>query len=112
MLDVKPKIIEELSKILPVSYEVFEDSDTSVPCITYIEYMNKDNKTGDTIGYSNIGYTITVWTNSLKDQADYSKLVDKAMRDIGFKRVSSNEMVENNLFRKILDYEGLGFEIY
>lgn len=115
MIDVKPTIVSTLSNVLPIQYELFLDSDTTLPCLTYSEYKNNDNKTGDTFGYSEIGISISVWTNgdqALQEQAEYARQVDSAMRSLGFKRRNSAEMVDNGTYRKILDYECLGIEIY
>ena len=51
MLNVKEQLVEALNTILPTYYELFCDSTTETPCITYIENLSYDTLTGDTFGY-------------------------------------------------------------
>lgn len=60
MLDVKPQLVTALNKILPTYYELFVDSKTPLPCITYLEAGNSDNLTGDTLGYSDITFNVKI----------------------------------------------------
>ena len=110
MLDVKPDIVSELSEILPTYYEQFVDSTVSTPCISYFEYNNVQNETGDTLVYSEVTYCVKVWGKSVKDVADYSLLVDDTMSRLGFRRLSANELVNDGLICKVLLYRALGLE--
>ena len=103
MLSGKTDIVKELNKILPTYYELFCDSNTKLPCFTYIENINQDVVTGDTLGYSSIGYTIKLWANDV---------ADIVMRKLGYRRKSSNELTVDNQIEKIMTYEALGLENY
>ena len=110
MLDVKKQLVSTLSVILPTYYELIVDSSIELPCITYIEMENSDNLTGDTLGYSDITFNVKVWANSIDDAMTYSAQIDTAMRNIGYSRIASNELVMGTQICKILTYKGLGLE--
>lgn len=110
MLTTKKTIVAALSKILPCYYELFCDSKTEMPCITYIENNNYAEQTGDTLGYSSIEYTIKVWATEITNIEQYAAAVDAAMRELGFTRISANELVVENQIEKILTYSALGLE--
>ena len=67
---------------------------------------------GATLGYSRITYQVKVWGNKLADLQRYSVEIDKALRTLGFKRISSGELYDNNstMIQKILTYECLALE--
>jgi hypothetical protein len=110
MLTSKKQVVAALSKILPCYYELFCDSKTQMPCITYIENNNYSEQTGDTLGYSSIEYTIKVWATEITDIELYSAQADKAMREMGFKRISANELTVENQIERVLTYSALGLE--
>ena len=110
MLDVKKQLVSTLNKILPTYYELIVDSSTELPCITYLEMDNSDDLTGDTLGYSNITFNVKVWANSVDDAMLYGPQIDTAMRDIGYSRIASNELILGTQICKILTYQGLGIE--
>lgn len=112
MIDYGKQIIEALSPILPIYYELFADGKTPKPCITYQEYNNSDTRYGETLGYSAVQFMIKIWANDLDEIATNSLLVDKAMRRLGFHRVSAQELTAGNQICKLLLYEGLGLEDY
>ena len=89
-------------------------SDTQTPCITYLEMNNYDTQTGDTLGYSRIQYRVKVWGRSIKTLQTYAKQIDEALRPLGFKRISANELYDINstMIQKILGYEALALESY
>lgn len=60
MINDKQRLVETLKTIAPVEYELFVTDKTPIPCITYVENGNDDNAVGDTLGYSNIRYTIKI----------------------------------------------------
>lgn len=111
MLDVKTDVVSELKTILPTYYEQFVDSTVSTPCITYFEYNNVQNETGDTLVYSEVTYCVKVWGKSISDVSTYSVYVDAVMCQNGFRRISSNELVNDGLICKVLLYRALGLEI-
>lgn len=110
MLTNKKEIVSALSNILPCHYELFCDTTTKLPCITYIEYENYDDKTGDTLGYSYIGYTIKIWSDDVGEIDGYAYEVDKCMRELGYTRISCYELTVNNQIEKIINYQALGLE--
>ena len=110
MLDVKKQLVSTLSVILPTYYELIVDSSIKLPCITYIEMDNSDDLTGDTLGYSDITFNVKVWGNSVDDIMVYAPQVDTAMRNLGYSRIASNELILGTQICKILTYQGLGLE--
>lgn len=111
MLDISKSIVSALSDILPVYYELF-DGETETPCITYQEYNNYDTAYGDTFGYSHIQFMIKIWGESISNIQTKVVLVDAAMRELGFHRVSSGELVLDNEICKQLLYEAQAKETY
>lgn len=112
MLDVRQDIVNSLKTILPTYYELFCDENTQMPCITYIEDNNSIAASGDTLGYSNISFIIKVWGYTVSDIAGYSLQVDTSMRQLGYKRTSTNEIIVGNQIEKVLYYSALGKENY
>ena len=112
MLNVKEQLVRELNTILPTYYELFCDSTTETPCITYIENLSYDTLTGDTFGYSQVGFNIKVWGNDIGVLSEYMIKVDAVMRRLGFKRISYNEIVYNGQIELVGSYVGLGKENY
>lgn len=112
MIDYNKQLVSALKKVLPTHYEMALTSNTDTPCISYMELNNYVSSFGDTLGYSVITYQVKVWANSIADIQKYSVEVDKALRAIGFKRVSSGELYDNNstMIQKILTFEALALE--
>ena len=114
MIDYHSTLVSALSNILPTYYEMQLHSGTETPCISYMELNNYDDATGDTVGYSRITYQIKVWATELADLQRYTMEIDKVIRPLGFRRLSSNELYDNNssMMQKILTYEALAFETF
>ena len=115
MIDYDKQLVLALNKILPTHYELVLHSGLTTPCISYQEITNYSDATGDTIGYSKIGYRIKVWGNDLEVLKQKAKEIDIALRALGFKRVSGGgELFDNNstMIQKILNYEALALENY
>jgi len=110
MLDVKTQVQSALNAILPTQYELFLDDKAPIPSLSYIENMNQRNVDGDTIKYSNIGFTIKLYTYKLSELATYAPQVDAAMYTLGFWRTSSTELKVNSQIIKTLYYECLALE--
>jgi hypothetical protein len=55
---------------------------------------------------------VKVWANRIADLQKYSVEIDKALRALGFKRISSGELYDNQstMIQKILTYEALALE--
>lgn len=114
MIDYTPNLVATLQTILPTHYEMVLTSKTATPCISYMELNNNMTETGDTLGYSRITYQVKVWGNDVKTVTKYALEVDKALKPLGFKRISSGEMHDNQstIIQKILTYEALALENY
>ena len=114
MINYDTNLVSTLESILPTHYEMVLTSNTITPCISYMELTNIDDATGDTVGYSRIQYQIKVWSNRIKDLKTYAVEIDKALRPLGWRRVSSQELHDTNstMLQKILTYEALASENY
>lgn len=114
MIDYNKELVSALSSVLPTHYELALTSKTSVPCISYQERNNYVSTSGTTKGYSVIVFTVKVWANNIADIQKYSLEVDKALRPLGFKRTSAQELYDINstMIQKILTYEALALEDY
>lgn len=114
MIDFHDEIYSALNSVLPTHHELALTSKEATPCISYQERDNADTDTGDTLGYSRISFTVKVWSTRLADLQHYSLEIDKVLRPLGFKRVSSTELADRNslMKQKILTYEALASENY
>lgn len=114
MIDYSKEIVASLSSVLPTYYEMTLNKGTAVPCISYQERSNIQQESGDTLGYSRLSYTIKVWSKSAKEIQQYALKVDEVMRELRFKRVSCNELYDNQspMIQKIMTYEALAREEY
>lgn len=112
MIDYHNTMVSALKTILPTHYEMVLHSGLATPCISYMELSNVSTLEGNTLGYSRIQYQIKVWGHSIDELQRYALEVDRALRALGFKRVSSNELYDNNstLMQKIFTYEALALE--
>ena len=114
MIDYHKQLVSALENVLPTHYEMTLHSGLAVPCISYMEINNYMVETGDTLGYSNITYQVKVWSNNISDLQRYSCEIDNALRPLGFKRIASGELYDNEstMMQKILTYEALALEEY
>lgn len=114
MIDYHKEVQAALSVILPTYYELILTTDSETPCYSYQERNNSIVVNGDTIGYSRISFTVKVWANDLEDIQRYALEADKALRPMGFKRISSGELYDINstMIQKILTYEAMALEDY
>lgn len=114
MIDFHKELKSALEKILPTYYELALTSGTRTPCISYQERNNFDTDTGDSLGYSRLVYTVKVWGNEIATIQNYVKQIDSALRPIGFKRTSSQELFDyqSTMIQKILTYEAFALETY
>lgn len=112
MIDYHKELVTALKKILPTHYEMVLKSGLKTPCISYMELNNADTDTGDTLGYSRITYQVKVWGNDISKLQKYALQIDKALHPLGFKRISSGELYDNQstMIQKILTYECLALE--
>lgn len=112
MIDYHSTIVGALNSILPTHYEMNLHSGLKTPCISYLEYDNGETLTGDTIGYSRIAYQVKVWGSDIAALQKYALEIDKALRPLGFKRLSSGEMYDkqSTMIQKIMTYEATAYE--
>ena len=110
MYDSKTLLVSTLSKILPTHYELFCDSSTAIPCITYTESNNYSRAEGDTLRFSTVAFTIKVWDDDIGHASQIACQVDDEMKKLGLRRTSSNELTIDNNIVKIMVYEGLALE--
>ena len=114
MIDYHANLVTALNTVLPTHYEMVLHSGLSTPCLSYMEINNYSIDEGDTLGYSRISYQVKVWGNNIGLLQQYALEVDKVLKPLGFKRVSSGELYDNNssMIQKILTYEALAIENY
>lgn len=110
MFDAKKQLANTLSKILPTYYELFCDSNTSKPCITYRETNNYQYLLGTTLGYSYVRYDIKLWGKAVGELENYALQIDDALREIGYTRISYDELTVEDNIEFIMTYEGLAHE--
>ena len=114
MIDYHSTLLSTLNNILPTHYEMVLHSGLKTPCLSYMELDNRVDVNGDTLGYSRLQYQIKVWAADIAVIQKYALEVDDALRKLGFKRISSGELYDNNssMIQKIMTYEGLALENY
>lgn len=110
MYNYNIELVKELDTILPTYLELFVDSSTQTPCITYIELSNVATQEGNTLRYSNIAYRIKIWGNMDDDLYSYSPLLDEKMFELGFKRRAYNELWVDETCQLIFTYEATALE--
>lgn len=114
MIDYNKELVSALSAVLPTHYEMALTSKTQTPCISYMELNNYSvtEINGASLGYSRITYQVKVWGNKIADLQRYAIEIDKSLRALGFKRISSGELYDNQstMIQKILTYECLALE--
>jgi hypothetical protein len=114
MIDYSTELRSALNSILPTHYEMALTAKTTTPCISYMETNNYVSASGDTLGYSKISYQIKVWGNQIADLQRYALEIDKVLRPLGFKRISTRELYDPNstMIQKIMMFEALASENY
>lgn len=116
MNDLHKDVVNALSTVLPTHYEMSLHSGLDTPCISYMETNNYciTEPKGATVGYSGITYQVKVWGNNIALIQRYALEVDNVLRPLGFKRVASGELYDNNstMIQKILTYECIAIENY
>lgn len=114
MLSIKPEVVAKLKLILPTYYEYICNSSTPKPCITYAETNSSDTIISREMGYSRMQITVKVWIDNgdIGALQNYAEQVDSSMRELGYSRVSANELVVGNQIEKIMLYEATGIEEY
>ena len=114
MINYHKELVSALNSVLPTHYEMILTSKTKTPCISYMEINDYVDSSGDTLEYSIKTYQVKVWANDIGTIQEYALQVDNVLRPLGFKRISSGELYDNNssMIQKILNYEALCLENY
>ena len=114
MINYHKELVSALNSVLPTHYEMILTSKTKTPCISYMEINDYVDSSGDTLEYSIKTYQVKVWANDIGTIQQYALQVDNVLRPLGFKRISSGELYDNNssMIQKILTYEALCLENY
>lgn len=114
MIDYNKELVSALKTILPTHHELALHSGLKTPCISYQELNNYVTDEGDTLGYSVISFQVKIWGNDIAVLMQYAQEIDKKLRPIGFKRISSGELYDRNssMIQKILTYEATALEIF
>ena len=116
MIDNHSALVSALNTVLPTHYEMVLHSGLKTPCISYMEtnnYLITDSQFAtSTVGYSHITYQIKVWGNDIAILQKYALEIDKVLRPLGFKRISSGELYDkqSTMIQKIMTYECLALE--
>lgn len=112
MIDYHKDLVKALKTILPTHYEMTLHSGLKTPCISYMELNNSVSNKGDTLSYSRITYQVKVWGNEISVLQKYALQIDNVLRPLGFTRISSGEMYDNQstMIQKILTFEALALE--
>lgn len=112
MINYHSELVSTLESILPTHYELVLHRGLATPCISYMELANVANEEGDTLGYSSITYQIKIWGHEIDKLQEYALQIDKALRPLGFKRISCKELYdrESTMIQKILSFEAKGLE--
>lgn len=114
MIDYHKTLVNALNSVLPTHYEMTLTSQTPTPCISYMELDNSMADSGDTLGYSRLQYQVKVWATKIDTIQKYALEIDKVLRPLGWVRVSSNELHDNqsSMIQKILTFEALALEVF
>lgn len=113
MIDYHTQLVSALQTIgIDVHYEMVLHSGLATPCISYMEINNYVDRNGDTLGYSRITFQVKVWANDISIIQKYALQIDDVLRPLGWKRISSGELYDNNstMVQKIMIFEALALE--
>lgn len=112
MIDYHKELKTALETILPTHYEMTLHSGLATPCISYLELNNYASANGDTMGYSVVSYQVKVWGHDIGTIQKYALEIDSALRPLGFKRIASGELYDNqsSMIQKILTFEATAQE--
>ena len=112
MIDYHSQLVKALKTILPTHYEMTLHSGLKTPCISYMELNNYVDNIGDSVSYSRITFQVKVWANDIAKIQKYAPMIDDVLRPLGFKRISSGELYDNQstMMQKIMTFEALAKE--
>lgn len=110
MIDYNARLRTLLSQAnIPVYYEAFKQKEAT-PCISYMEVNNSVYAIGDTLNYSNLSYMVKVWAETITEANAIANDINSILAASGFTRVSSQDMVDNNLMMKVMRFNAIGLE--
>lgn len=114
MVDFHTLLVQALETVLPTHYEMILHSGLETPCISYMEINNYTVADDNYQGYSRLTFQVKVWAKDIAEIQQYSLEVDEVLRPLGFRRISSGELYDNNssMIQKIMTYEVLSLEVY
>lgn len=114
MINYHTEVVAALKTVLPTHHELVLHSGLKTPCISYQEGNNYITEQGDTIDYSVITYQVKIWDNDIARIQGYVVEVDKALRKLGFMRISTGELADKNstMIQKIMTYSANAREDY
>lgn len=114
MVDFHTLLVQALETVLPTHYEMILHSGLETPCISYMEINNYTVADDNYQGYSRLTFQVKVWAKDIAEIQKYSLEVDEVLRPLGFRRISSGELYDNNssMIQKIMTYEVLSLEVY
>lgn len=114
MINYHEQFVSALKTVLPTHHELLLHSGLETPCISYQESNNYVTEQGDTIDYSVINYIVKIWDNDIEVIQRYIVEIDRVLRNLGFKRISTNELSDKNstMIQKILTYSANAREDY
>lgn len=96
-------------KNIEVYYEAFDEK-TDVPCVSYLEVSNITSLKGDTLEFSSLSFQVSIWTKTVEELIEISTLISAGLESAGFRRASTQETLDERLFRKILRFDATGYE--
>lgn len=114
MLNLQKKIKQALDTVLTTYLEQFKSSNASLPCVTMLEISNliDGQHQGDTLAWSRIYYELKLYAADYADIDLYSPKIDKCMRELGFVRRASKDIIVNGQICKDFTYELLTEEYF
>ena len=113
MKDINKQVEETLSTVLPTYYELFLDSQSTIPCISYQVTNNFEESKGNELCWDRIIVRVKLWVTTVGDMCSYSSQIDDAIAVLGpFTRSSAYELSQGELICRIVDYSILIPETY
>ncbi len=108
MVNVKDTIVAELETLsYPVYYEAFLGEDVEIPAISYLEITDVDTLVGTTVEYSEKVFQLKLWSKRISEIDTMAKGIDTIMKDLGFRRIYTNEFPVDGIVNKVMRYRAL-----
>ena len=112
MINVATALVTELNKcnIPVVPDELFANSATSIPCITYTPVANDDIYVGDTMSYARIAFLVKIWVERVEDFYTHAETIDTNLKALGYTREMLGTQKTKEITQYILRYSATGYE--